>query len=191
MRICKNLATIDFCQASDDSVRDELATAKIPILKLPFVMNGEVKTRYIGLLNGFCFFRQWRYWCVEGLMPLENAKQIYEEISFLGVRAGGDCTNPEPETVAVDPYFDAMLQEEANRLSKTALSSTELIEKLKEIQPEPGAPKYVKFYHIDMEEGLAALAAYIRKHNIYAVPVSPQEDYAASVYPGNQEGGVR
>lgn len=190
MRVCKNLATCNFCQANDDAVHDELAAAKVPILKLPSAMNGEVKTRYIGLLNGFRFYRQWRYWCVEGMLPLKDAKRIYKEISLWGVRASGDCTNPDPETVACDPQYDAELRAEAQRLFNAGLSTDKVYEHLEQIQPAPDAPKYIKFYHIDMVEGLEAFAAYIRKNNVYAVPGDSQEDYTASIYPGNQEGGV-
>lgn len=42
----------------------------------------------------FIFRRFWYYWVVTGYVPLNVAEEIYA--TGLPIRAGGDCTNPEP-----------------------------------------------------------------------------------------------
>ena len=85
----------------DEAVRSELIEANITCIKLPSYMNTEVKTRYIGILNGFMFYRSWRYWRCIGLMPIEMAERLYNDNKDLLIRAGGHCCNPDPKTMCV------------------------------------------------------------------------------------------
>ena len=63
----------------------------------------EVATRVTGKLVAaddtvFTFTRAWRYWRVNGIMPLSLAKDIYKhKYGREACRAGGDCTSPPPE----------------------------------------------------------------------------------------------
>lgn len=91
----ENLARKEYNCDADEKVKEELLIANIPVLRLG-VMNNEVKTRYIGLLNGFVFVRAWRYWVVKGNMPLKFAKQIYENYKDLNIRVNGDAGNSNP-----------------------------------------------------------------------------------------------
>lgn len=68
-----NLARSKYDPEADKKVKEELLIAKIPVLELG-IMDKEVKTKYIGILNGFVFQRAWYYWVVKGNMPLKFAK---------------------------------------------------------------------------------------------------------------------
>ena len=50
-----NFARHEYDGKIDDKVKEELRLANIPVFRLPYYMNTEVKTRYIGILNGFVF----------------------------------------------------------------------------------------------------------------------------------------
>jgi len=64
--------------------------------EVPHTVIGEIKTRHFGT---FRFHRAWRYWIVEGLMPLAVAEKIYANpIMKEEARAGGDCGCRKPST---------------------------------------------------------------------------------------------
>lgn len=96
-----NLATHEFDGKTDKDVAKELKTAGIPVMYLPSYMNTEVKTRYIGVLNGFIFIRAWRYWQCNGNMPLEIAEELHKTSEGMGIRAGGHADDLSPETMCV------------------------------------------------------------------------------------------
>ena len=56
-----NLARKEYDRKIDERVKEELEIAEIPVFELPACMNTEVKTKYIGVLNGFTFYRAWQY----------------------------------------------------------------------------------------------------------------------------------
>lgn len=96
-----NLATREFDEKTDKKVLEELKSAGIPVMYLPSYMNTEVKTRYIGVLNGFIFIRGWRYWQCNGNMPLEIAEKLYTACHDMKIRACGHAGNPSPKTMHV------------------------------------------------------------------------------------------
>lgn len=53
----ENFARHHYENNVDQLVREELKQAGIPILELPCYMDTEVKTRYVGVLYGFFFYR--------------------------------------------------------------------------------------------------------------------------------------
>ena len=55
----ENFARHHYENNVDQLVREELKQAGIPILELPCYMDTEVKTRYVGVLYGFFFYRAW------------------------------------------------------------------------------------------------------------------------------------
>lgn len=166
-----NRAAHEYRHIQDEAVKDELHVAGIPCLALPSYLNLEVKTSYIGILNGFVFTRAWRYWICNGYVSLDHAKEIYAQMGQYSVRAGGHASNPEPECIAKYVLRDQRVQLYAEELaarkhmdSLTALRIADM-----DIQPDPNDIPYVNGYHIDCEEGLKALADYIRAHNVHAV----------------------
>lgn len=156
-----NLAHRDYETSADNEVKNELQIANIPVFKLPSYMNTEVKTRYIGLLNGFRFYRAWAYWVCCGDMPLSKAQYIYDNYKNFKIRAGGHCGNVEPATVSYNPIYE---QELRNLLDKYDVP--EYLEQAKNIVDDKRLPRFVDTYHIDTQLGLCKLAQVIREHNI-------------------------
>lgn len=156
-----NLAHRDYETSADNEVKNELQIANIPVFELPSYMNTEVKTRYIGLLNGFMFYRAWTYWVCCGDMPLNEAQYIYNNYQELKIRAGGHCDNVEPESQSYNPVYE---KEISDLIAK--YSVPEYIEKAKNIVDDETLPRFVNMYHIDTQLGLCKLAQIIREHNI-------------------------
>lgn len=169
MSVFKNMATREPDYEINNNVEKELNAANIPILRLPGFMTTEVKTRYVGYLNGFLFWRAWRYWVCEGLMPMANANEIYEQISIYAVRAGGSAANPEPSSVATNPAYAERIRaamEIAERAGGDVKERIRYVEA--NVHPLPSDELFVSSYHIDTEEGLEKLVDYIRSHDVHA-----------------------
>lgn len=156
-----NLAHRDYNYDVDKEVKNELLIANIPVFELQSYMNTEVKTRYIGLLNGFVFYRAWSYWICCGDMPLEEAQYIYNNYQELKIRAGGHCGNVEPVTESYNPVYKKELCDLLNKYDVP-----EYLEKAKSIIDDKTLPRFVSTYHIDTQLGLCKLAQIIREHNI-------------------------
>lgn len=161
-----NRATTEYRTAHDMSVRAELEAAGIPVLTLPTYLNSEVKTCYVGLLNGFVFYRAWRYWVCEGDMPLHHAKEIYNKYRTLMVRADGHAGNLEP--AGYDPSIQDRVNTLIARMQQEGATIEEMSAAADRLDREATENRYVKCYHIDTTEGLAALVAYIKANGIYA-----------------------
>ena len=155
-----NLAHRDYNYDADKEVKNELLIANIPVFKLPSYMNTEVKTRYIGLLNGFVFYRAWTYWICCGDIPLNEAQYLYDNYKELKIRAGGHCENVNPVTVSYNPVYKKAVIDLANK------DIGEYINKCKDIVDDKTLPRFVSTYHIDTQLGLCKLAQIIREHNI-------------------------
>lgn len=179
MSAFKNRATHEYRHKEDDAIRQELVAAGIPVLTLPAHTGGEVKTKHCGLLNGFEFVRAWRYWECKGDMPLGVAKAIYQQLSELGIRANGHAGNIEP--VGYSPEHMAHSKAIVEQMQAQKATTQEIIAELEKVSVAPGTPLFVEMYHIDTAEGLAALADYIKEHNIYAHNGVPGS-YTASVF---------
>ncbi len=158
----ENFATRIYDSKVSKKVKEELEIAKIPILTLPSVLNLEVKTEYIGILNGFKFYRAWTYWVCEGDMPLEIANYIYENYKDLQIRAGGHAGNVEPEEESYNPVYDRELRELMNKSS-----IEEYIKLSKDIVDDLSLPRFVATYHIDTQQGLCKIAEIIRERDIH------------------------
>lgn len=93
----KNLAGAAY---ADIVIEKELKEAGIEIIKgdrtrseVPFTLTGKLGT--------FLFGRAWTYWIVACMMPLEAAKEMYEnKIGAKSVRVAGHCGCPPPEKYA-------------------------------------------------------------------------------------------
>ena len=162
----KNHASTEYRSVTNDAVYNELLAAGIPILTLPAYQMAEVKTNYVGILNGFVFTRAWRYWVCSGDMPLANAKEIYATISQLAVRAEGHAGNIDPE--GYSPQMKQLLTAKADEMREKGCSAGQIFAALENIPENPQWPRYVRQYHIDTSEGLKALADYIKSNRVYA-----------------------
>lgn len=179
MAAFRDRATPEYRSKEDNAVKKELINAGIPVLTLPVTISGEVKTKHIGLLNGFVFFRAWRYWACQGDMPLGAAKEIYRQFEDLGIRAEGHAGNIAPHGYCPEGMKQA--QTVIEQMQSKEASTTEIIAALEKIEVAPGTPHFVAIYHIDTEEGLAAFAKYIQDNNIFAYN-GEAGSYTASVF---------
>lgn len=177
-----NLARRNFDYAADKKVKEELQIARIPIISLPYHMEGEVKTYYFGLLNGFLFHREWTYWVCTGNIPLEIAEEIYREDKELCIRAGGHCGHVAPKQVAHDPIYDNMCSklrdewgletylkivaavDDSEKYNKSDAKFRQEIDKLRE--QERIGEQFVSSYHIDTQFGLCTLARIIKERKL-------------------------
>lgn len=158
---CINLAGKHDC---DDYILRELEKAGIHE-SFYGRTNGEVPYSYIGRLNGFVFKRAWRYWIVEGAMPLKTAEYIYKNFSRLGIRVGGDGCNVEPsiyaEPIGLDKKVKILLDK--HKKHELTLEQVEIeIQKIKENSKR----LYVMSYHIDTVDGLKVFADTIKSKRI-------------------------
>lgn len=179
-----NLARRTFDYKTDKQVKEELQIAGIPIISLPHHMEGEVKTYYVGLLNGFLFHREWTYWVCTGDISLEIAEEIYRKDKELCIRAGGHCGHVAPKRVAHDPIYDSMCRKLAatwglktylkiseavddlemyNRLDVKFQQEIDKLQKQKKI-----GEQFVSSYHIDTQFGLCTLARIIKERKLQA-----------------------
>lgn len=161
-----NLSRREYDREADLKVKEELLLADIPVLPVIGVIEGEVKTHYIGVLNGFVFERAWTYWVVSGWMPMEHARYIYANYKDLDIRAGGHCGNESPEEsyIYTNPAYIKRLEEFRDSCS----SLNEFIDRAKEeVKENPDDSKFIKFYHVDTQLGLCKLAEVIKQFDIH------------------------
>lgn len=158
----ENFAHKIFDRNINQKVLEELKIANIPYIELPGCMDTEVKSKYIGLLNGFKFYRAWTYWVCKGDMPLDDAEFIYENYYDLDIRAGGHCGNVHPETESYNPVYNTELGKLLKRVG-----FQEYLKTYKEIVDDKSLPRFVPIYHIDTHLGLCKLAQTIRERNIH------------------------
>lgn len=183
MENLENLANDNFNSSIDKKVKEELQLAGIPVISLPYYMLGEVKTHYIGILNGFMFYRKWAYWVCKGNMPLVNAKEIYTLNKSLCIRADGDCGHVEPEKAAYSLSYENACKKLKDKIGlkrylQIAMALDEP-EKYPELDAEQKAEfdklqnmekgdMFVRSYHIDTLPGLDMLSKYIKENKLHA-----------------------
>jgi hypothetical protein len=157
-----NLARYKYDIEVDEKVKQELQIANIPAFRLPDYMNTEVKTKYIGILNGFIFYRAWTYWVCKGDMPLNIAEEIYEKYKKLNIRAGGHIDNMPPGTQSYNPIYE----KELRQYQKTVGLQEYLKTHNDIVNDDKTQPRFIDIYHIDTQLGLCKLADTIRSKNI-------------------------
>jgi hypothetical protein len=160
-----NLAGKEDC---DVYIRHELRHARIPIVDAP-LLKGEVPSRIRGQLKDFVFEREWYYYVVVGVMPLEVALALYEDpLGRDDVRVGGHCGCPSPLEYGTT-FLDAdglMLYQDvdgAQREKYDHLVAEGLVEERKDFRFVPDVKAaavvgYITCYHVDSEAGLRLLA---------------------------------
>jgi hypothetical protein len=101
----ENLAGRDGTEC-DKAIRRELERARIDAV-MTHRAAGEVAYALRGRLKKFVFTRAGRYWIVDGLMPIEAARELYADpIGRDDVRCSGRCGCPAPDVFGV-VWFDA------------------------------------------------------------------------------------
>jgi hypothetical protein len=184
----ENLAGRQEYTNCDTKIPKELAKAGIDIVVHPSTLDhSEVRTRYTGKLGDFIFERAWYYWVVEGEVPLEVAKELYENPNGAeDIRVDGDCGCPSPEERV--KYYDKdgkkllPLKEEKGlkRLEKSAEKEPgcnleklckEMRESIRFVEDpaKEAVRSVIALYHIDTQEGLNFFTETLRKHKL--VPV--------------------
>lgn len=168
MKYFENLARREFDREAAIKVGEELKTAGIPIITLGSCLSGEVKTHYIGELNGFVFERAWKYWVVKGYMPLEYAEKLYEKHKDALIRVCGHAGNLHPKEWAYDPIYAADC-----RKNMLKFTPEEIFKDKPRVFPDKndekyrGNPLYIDTYHIDTEEGLKIFSDFVWENNIH------------------------
>lgn len=160
----RNLASHEFNSEYNRAVYDELTEAGIPIVNVGRLDN-EVKTNYIGMLNGFVFIRAWYYWVVKGWMPLEHAKYLYENYKDLQIRASGDAGNPDPESCSECKDSKTLAKNALDRVRAKEMTmeeaNAEYMLRIKE------GEQFIDMYHIDTQAGLNRFVEVIKNNSIH------------------------
>lgn len=159
----ENLVQREFNADVNNQVKQELQIAGIPCANVGR-LEGEVRTCYVGILNGFVFTREWTYWVVKGNMPLEYAKQIYDRYFDLLIRADGHCDNIPPEKCAQNKDFNKEFQPYKRKFYNKEISAKEYYDMIEQILNK--GEQVVKTYHIDTQLGLCKFAEFIKDNNI-------------------------
>lgn len=160
----RNLAGNEHC---DEYIQKELRSAGIRLVRGE-KQDGEVHATVTGALGAFKFFRKWSYWSVEGYMPLEVAKELYEDpVGKADVRAMGHAGCPPPEAPWIE-WYDS----EGRRIFPLSKRPKGYFGKGVGYQmffkdPSKVGKGYITLYHIDTQEGLNLFADAIRKHQLF------------------------
>jgi hypothetical protein len=84
-------------------VKVELTRCGIPVKTINEKYDGgEVGAKVYGELGQFHFYRAWRYYIVNGRLPLNVAEKLYEHpVGRTDIRVNGHCGCPPPKEQAV------------------------------------------------------------------------------------------
>lgn len=162
--IMENLARNPTC---DMFIERELRDAGIRLVR-GNRQEGEVPATISGALGAFTFTRAWYYWIVEGKMPLDVAKELYEDpVGKTDVRVAGHGGCPPPE----DPWirWEDSKEREIYPLSSKPKNYPESEPGYEAFFEDPSkiGKGYITLYHIDTEEGLKLFAETIRQHQLF------------------------
>lgn len=158
-----NLARREYDSDADKKVKEELQLAGIPVVRIGLI-NNEVKTYYIGILNGFVFIRAWYYWVVKGNMPLEYAQYLYDNYKDLDIRVAGDCGNPPPKQWAKNIDYKKLTKPYIQKFLDKEITGKELEQIGEEIAAQ--GEQVIDLYHIDTQLGLNKFVEIIKTNNI-------------------------
>jgi hypothetical protein len=164
----------------DSQIQKELVTAGVSIINVG-TSNREVPYTLEGRLGPYKFWRAWYYWVVEGLVPIEVAREIYRDPRGKPVRTVGYSGNYDPdEWVKIsrkeyDKYFphyekgelppdlrdligsDSVGQKSEEELTKVFLGTMEGLA----LQAF-----FINHYHIDTQDGLNFFVETIKKYGL-------------------------
>lgn len=184
----ENLAGNKNC---DPQILKELTEAEVDVVQLSTPLQSEVPASIIGQLPDFQFHRAWYYWVVKGKVPLNVAKELYDDPNGReDVRVAGHCGCPPPEEWAEHFDHDGKrlypLEAEEDLITwENATEGNETMEEMEEIVREArtttryvenpieeAVKSIVSSYHIDTQEGLNFFVTTLRKHGV----VPPKEE---------------
>jgi len=155
----KNLAGAAY---ADIVIEKELTGVGVEIVKGERTRS-EVPFSLTGKLGAFTLRRAHTYWMVDCMIPLEVAKEMYEnEIGAKVVRVAGHCGCPPPEEWALPCAED--LQKSLEELGVKSATYGELAEILNSGKID--APRFVQSYHIDSMPGLKLFVETARRHGL-------------------------
>lgn len=159
-----NLAGVKSC---DETIEKELQEAGIEILHLRMPEHSEVPANIVGKCNNFIFTRAWRYWVVNGYMPLEYAIEMYDKYKDLMIRVGGHAGNMRPEKWARPKDFEKRCIETLpiENLMNGKISGDAANKVYSKIRKE--GDQFIRHYHIDTQEGLNQFVKMIKDNNIF------------------------
>lgn len=170
----KNLAHDEEC---DRLIRQELDRCGIPIIPAEKARS-DVPYKIRGKLGGFEFDRYWYYWSVEGMVPLEVAKKLYDDpVGKTDIRCNGHCGCPLPEqglTWIADGKVIVKTSELAQYEhfeSKGYIPKGTKDQYIFSDEPEKIGKAFVDGYHIDTELGLYIFVNALKAAGL--VPSSP------------------
>lgn len=164
-----NLAGAD-AEKATGVVKLELARARI--VRCDGLPGSEVAVTFGGSVGHFRLHRAWRYWVVTGFVPMEMARDLYDDpAGATDVRVCGHCGCPDPAEMAVWLTEDGRRvlptseRDECRRIvnvngvlgdsARHVLESSVFSD---EPNHWPKAQDYVDGYHIDTELGLRLFA---------------------------------
>jgi hypothetical protein len=174
----ENLAGKNSC---DKTIRQELEDCLITPVDTGR-RQGEVPSRFTGVLGPYRFRRAWRYYVMEGPVPMTVAEELYADpIGKKEVRVAGHCACPPPEepwTGVYDPWTLKQIfrREDYWKQLKTELGEDDVEDWKKRAEsyfilvdgdPEDYGVRGVCLYHIDSMAGLRLFADTIRKHKLH------------------------
>lgn len=174
----QNLAGNKDC---DVPVEKELMRAGIDLLRgMP--RDNEVPASIRGQLGKFTFTRAWYYWVVKGDVPIEVARELYEDpVGKTDVRVAGHCMCPAPDKWTVWKTPDgcrvlAAKEEEGFKASALKYLGDDSEDSLLKLYGEKyvfsddpeslGAKQCVGSYHIDSELGLYKFVEALKRHHL-------------------------
>jgi hypothetical protein len=162
----QNLAGDPNC---DKQIERELTRCGIEIVKGQRSTH-EVAASITGKLGNFKFYRAWSYMIVEGKVPLEVARELYNDAAGkTDIRVKGDCGCPPPEEWAVwyDEDGNKLVSKDDEAAFDKYLDTMPNIKNGIRFVDDPTEGKgYVESYHIDSELGLRIFADAIKKHGL-------------------------
>jgi hypothetical protein len=141
---------------------------------------GEVESRVRGQLGPYSFRRAWKYWVVNGDVPLDVARELYSDpVGETDIRVAGHCGCPAPAYPWVQWKTEdgrMVLSIEQQKCSKEYVASGGFLAKVAQqildtctFSDDPvsvGAKGYVTLYHIDSELGLYIFVQALKRHEL-------------------------
>lgn len=167
-----NLAGNNDC---DKIIISELERACIPVSFEFAPLNSEVHYSKVGYLadGKIKFTRAWTYWVVEGKIPAEVARKLYDHPEGrISVRVDGHCESYSPDKHAIKWFDNATdkivvpQKEYSDALNRFGYSKGFIEGWEKEFTPDIGQPKtqYATLYHIDEQAGLLLFSMLINEY---------------------------
>jgi hypothetical protein len=170
----KNLAGDPDC---DRQIESELTRCGVQVVRNQ-PRDGEVQSSLRGKLGNFGFFRVWRYWIATGRVPLQIARELYDDpVGRTDIRVNGDCSRPPPEgrqILWLDRKDRKLLpMSEWNSIVNRWGEDDPIVKEVRNDpkirfvnNPAAKGKGFIDTYHIDTETGLRVFADTLKKHKL-------------------------